>query len=683
MRDNQSELCPKCRMPVTTMGSGTSPGTITQWLFICRCHAPEMDLPEQSLRICKSCGKAISEGRKGTFTQFIFRAEVCSCDRPEAPEDLIESMEARTLENNTGEIQDLSEEAELPVEEAIFPLERYKPLKELGSGAAGKVYLARDRLLGKEVAVKTLHQLTGEDLIAFQDEARATSLLHHDGIVKIIDFGVIQSGTPYMVLEYIPGLSLLEHLERHKTLPWQVAVDIFIRVVQSLDYAHSEGILHRDVKPSNIIIYTNELGGTEVKLIDFGVAQVEARAEKELEIQGRTIVGTPHYMSPDQAQGYTFTSQSDMYSVGCVMHECLTGSPPFSAETPLELLRLHAEEKIPDIEALSPDGERQEIPGDLERIIRRCLEKEPEDRYPSMQSLLADLNKLKMEALGKTAGEEEAETDTSPQKNKLPLYLVLGVLALAVVSFPIYNTLNSLEDVPTELKKKKAEPAKELQIGAEMEQFRSGPMLRKEGTLLMSQMGVVTPEDLKDIDFSRVEVLEFDFCEIKSPEVMRIFGSVPNLGRLIMPGGKGLSDEALSTFITAYDGVKNRNKKLYSMDLSGSDIQPGSMKYFRNTKTLRNLILDNTELNDEDMGYLANISLNSITLENTPITGAGLKKLAGIKSLNYLHLDRNSYLDSAAIKTFKKKRPDCIVRTWGQLRGRRTGGLPPGALTPP
>ena len=232
-------------------------------------------------------------------------------------------------------------------------------------------------------------------------------------------------------------------------------------------------------------------------------------------------------------------------------------------------------------------------------------------------------------------------------------------------------------------KKKKAEPAKELQIGAEMEQFRSGPMLRKEGTLLMSQMGVVTPEDLKDIDFSRVEVLEFDFCEIKSPEVMRIFGSVPNLGRLIMPGGKGLSDEALSTFITAYDGVKNRNKKLYSMDLSGSDIQPGSMKYFRNTKTLRNLILDNTELNDEDMGYLANISLNSITLENTPITGAGLKKLAGIKSLNYLHLDRNSYLDSAAIKTFKKKRPDCIVRTWGQLRGRRTGGLPPGALTPP
>lgn len=665
--------------------SSAGPGTITQWLFICRCDAERIAVDDSASKICNNCGKPLNEGRKGTFTQFIFRAETCSCVRPVAPAELSESISARknslnSLDSSARPEVEQKEEVALPLQEEHFPVTRYKPLKELGSGSSGRVYLARDMMLNKLVAVKTLQQLTGDQLISFQEEAKATSLLNHKNIVKILDFGAIESGIPYMVLEYIPGLSLFKQLERHRNLPWQTTVDIFIEICRALDYAHKEGVMHRDVKPSNIIFHTADDGTVEVKLIDFGVAQVGALGERELELQGRTIVGTPHYMSPDQARGQTFTSQSDIYSLGCVMFESLTGAPPFSADSPLELLRLHAEAKVPSAKARSD----QDLPVDLDKLIARCLEKDPGSRPASMAEILEELNSIKAKAILARAESEVSKENPSSinsdvhkrQKSLSKFSIMTGLIAtlsIAIGASLLYlNGSFRKEKTPLTPVQKKPPPV----VGEEMESFRKGPELSADDSFLMHHFSEIHADDLKKLDLSKVQIVQFDFCSIEDKEVLRILARCPNLSRLLLPGARNLTADKLKEFVTEYKTINDRVLPIRTIDLNNSDIAPGTLKYLEELPTLRVCILDKTAISDQDMLSLSKLPLEQLTIEQTKLTDRGLAYLEQVRSLRLLRCENNSMVSRAALEKFKKANPRCLVRSWKDSREKRSYEVP-------
>lgn len=268
-----------------------------------------------------------------------------------------------------------------------FPLERYRPIRRLGTGAAGHVYLCEDLKLRKEVAVKVLRAVDGEQLIAFQQEAKSTSKLTHPGIVRVFDFGATTGGIPYMVMEYFGGTSLDKLIEASGPLEVELVAQIFSQICDALAVAHQNGVYHRDLKTSNILIKTGS-EEVDVRLIDFGIASMKA-APESLVVQGATIVGTPKYMSPDQCLGLKYDARSEVYSLGCVMFESLTAVPPFVADTALETISKHANESPP---SLSDLRRFHGTAGEFEHIVARCLEKHPDDRYQSMSELASDLH---------------------------------------------------------------------------------------------------------------------------------------------------------------------------------------------------------------------------------------------------------------------------------------------------
>lgn len=298
------------------------------------------------------------------------------------------------------------EEDEIEVDESLvfnpesFPVERYKPLKALGQGAGGAVYLCRDLLLNKLVALKTLHVLSGEQLVAFQNEARLLSKLDHPNIVRILDFGATKGGAPYMVLEHSSGSSLRDAITRNGALPPESVKQIFTSLADALSYCHEREVFHRDLKPENILFTKDADQATTVKLIDFGIATLVT--QEKTHFNGRELVGTPAYMPPDQMRGLNYDQRSEIYSLGCVMFEAITGHPVFTGETALEILSKHANEMPPKLS----DFTIHSIPLSMQNILSTCLSKEPATRFQSMQ----DLKK----ALSSSTELSDQKTDLSP-----------------------------------------------------------------------------------------------------------------------------------------------------------------------------------------------------------------------------------------------------------------------------
>lgn len=262
-------ICPVCKYPKKNASSGR----LTQWIIACNCDSLVNEEAAQglSIEICRECGKRIGEGRAGSFTQFVFRFDICQCKEPKPVSTRVDSVAS---EETDFYVDDQSEE-ELAIEADTFPQERYKALSRLGSGTGGAVYLSRDRLLNKLVAVKVLHWLEPKQIAAFQEEARVTSKLRHPSIVSLLDFGVTGSGVPYMVLEHIPGFSLEELVIKNGAMSWRAVRQVFVQICDALEYAHNHDVLHRDIKPGNMILEPDDNNGYAVRLIDFGIATIQ------------------------------------------------------------------------------------------------------------------------------------------------------------------------------------------------------------------------------------------------------------------------------------------------------------------------------------------------------------------------------------------------------------------------
>lgn len=426
----ETKTCAQCGRRKT----GALSASFTQWIFdteSCRCNTLNAtnDSPiAGKIELCPTCGREVSHARRGSITQWIFRSTNCSCKRPEKPRIQTTSQSLFT----TAVIPAQEEEILLDAKE--FPVERYKAIALLGTGASGNVYLAVDRLLEKRVAIKTLRVVTSEQLISFQTEARAGSKLHHDAILNTLDFGPTDSGAPYMVLEYFEAITLAQFLQTYGPLSLTAFKSVFAQVTSALAHAHEMGVFHRDLKPSNILVSGTNDSDLVVKLIDFGIAQLKYDSAQAIVVQGRTLAGTPAYMPPDTVAGRKYDAQSEIYCLGCVLFESLTGRTPYLGETALEIVTLHAQAAIP---TLSQVGER-EYPSALEEIVATCLNKTPSERYASMAELNRVLGEIETAAADRTERPSTVmKTESSVPKKRSSTFaaLTVGTIVIVGISF--------------------------------------------------------------------------------------------------------------------------------------------------------------------------------------------------------------------------------------------------------
>jgi serine/threonine protein kinase len=273
-------------------------------------------------------------------------------------------------------------------------LGNYRLVAQIGSGSMGVVFLAQHRRIVRQVAIKLLAPELVRDqraLELFFNEARATSLIRHPGIVDIFDCDVDATGRAYIVLEHLDGETLADRLQRAGRLHWSAACLIARRVADALGAAHDKGIVHRDLKPENMFLVGNGRDpAAGVKVLDFGVAKLLAsEAVTRSPIRG-TLIGTPEYMSPEQCAGTDVDHRADIYALGCILFEMLTGQPPFVTSTVRELVLAHRFKAAPSAAVSCPD-----LPDWLDHLLQRMMAKEPERRPQSMREVSEALSRYK------------------------------------------------------------------------------------------------------------------------------------------------------------------------------------------------------------------------------------------------------------------------------------------------
>ena len=264
----------------------------------------------------------------------------------------------------------------------MFVADRYEIIGKIGAGGMSDVFKARDHILGRNVAIKVLKQEFSEDVnfvVKFRTEAQSAAGLEHPNIVNIYDVGS-EAGMHYIVMEYVEGVTLKTYIEKKGRLTYKEAVSIAIQVGRGMEAAHAKNIIHRDIKPQNILISTEG----KAKVTDFGIARAVSNNTISAD-----VMGSVHYASPEQARNGFVNDRSDIYSLGIVMYEMVTGRVPFDGETTVAIAIQHLQEEM-----VLPSVYTPEIPVSLEKIIIKCTQKSPDRRYANTSELLADLKEV-------------------------------------------------------------------------------------------------------------------------------------------------------------------------------------------------------------------------------------------------------------------------------------------------
>src|ERR1700740_2672099 len=265
--------------------------------------------------------------------------------------------------------------------------DRYELGEILGFGGMSEVHLARDVRLHRDVAVKVLRADLARDpsfYLRFRREAQNAAALNHPSIVAVYDTGEADTPTgplPYIVMEYVDGVTLRDIVHTDGPLPAQRAIEIIADACQALNFSHQAGIIHRDVKPANIMINTTNA----VKVMDFGIARAIADSGNSV-TQTAAVIGTAQYLSPEQARGDSVDARSDVYSLGCVLYEILTGEPPFTGDSPVSVAYQHVRE-----DPVPPSKRHEGISAHLDSVVLKALAKNPDNRYQTAAEMRADL----------------------------------------------------------------------------------------------------------------------------------------------------------------------------------------------------------------------------------------------------------------------------------------------------
>ncbi|HEY9713682.1 MAG TPA: serine/threonine-protein kinase, partial [Chroococcales cyanobacterium] len=374
---------------------------------------------------------------------------------------------------------------------------KYQILSVLGQGGMGTVYRVRQVMLNKELGLKMLDTRRAVDVAQqerrFHNEAKAAFSLNHPSLVKVHDLGVMESGEPYFVMDIVEGISLNEHFKKSAPLPLVEIVPIFSQVCFALQYAHSQSVVHRDIKPGNIMLVRGlplEQEGS-VKVLDFGIAKIMGSEDGEIQALTRTgeVFGSPLYMSPEQCSGEHVDHRSDIYSLGCVLFEALTGTPPHVGANALRTMMLHQSDTTP---TLSEASLGKKFPQGLEKIVAKMLEKNPADRYQDLGMVATDLAMVGKGMTPLLGLRDDSKTFQKPKGKVVLSYAQLAMLlaltgALTIAAdymlrFAVQTKLVSVP-IPLDIAKQAPPPklpAKPVGDDAAKEIFEIGDMLPQE-----------------------------------------------------------------------------------------------------------------------------------------------------------------------------------------------------------
>lgn len=481
--------------------------------------------------------------------------------------------------------------------------DRYVVKEVIGSGGMGQVLRAHDPHLAIDVAIKLLHKNDIDTTAArLQREAVAAGKLNHKNIARVYNFGQTADGEPYMVMEFVQGVTLADLIKKESHLPVNKAIEIFIQICSGLQLAHANNIVHRDLKPSNIMLADNpDNGGQEAKILDFGVAKLDQVSQKLTSTSA--IIGSPLYMSPEQASALDIDLRSDIYSFGCLMFETLTGIVPLKGKSALETISLHRGKAPPLISDVIEHGE---FPERLVDLINRCLAKLPEQRPQTAIEISDELKFIHLEIDQKALEKPPANfLQTYIPKTKVKsLLIVLGCVGL--VGLIIFGATKFLFD-------------------------------KQERVRVRIEKRFDTSEDqVDDIETAKKETFK-KAVDSRPTALYPIFG-----------GGQGLSfkkftiDYEIKPELEKYPNLRGVVFK-DCMLLKG----PG-LKYLANTK-IEQIQLERVKLNDDSLKYLLPVkTLILISLSSPNLTDKGVEILAQKKNLEQLMLGSDLLTDHAA-----------------------------------
>lgn len=470
----------------------------------------------------------------------------------------------------------------------------------------GTVFKARDTRLKRNVAIKILNRakISDEQIQRFHREAKAAGGLSHDNLVTVYDFGLNDRSEPYLVMELVEGATISDCIKKYGRLSYESVIDIAVQIARGMAYAHENGVIHRDLKSSNIVL-TSPLSGerNQVKIIDFGIARLltDEAAGGKLTMTN-AIVGSPAYLSPEQAQGGSGDEVSDIYSLGCILFEALTGELPFSGESFLEVMRQKTTSDPPHFSSVTD----AEIPGGLKRIVYRCLKRKAEERYQSMQDLLVDLEMTEQLILDETLilppEEAKARVEKARSEGRLGTIIAIGATLLVGVlgvATSLYFYLNRSEG--SEYQAAESHKATLTEPFTDTKSFFEREVDRKE--LRKSPAG-----DGKLHVKGRGDIGDKDIIALKGEKVMHLDIQ-----------GRKVTDKAMPVIASFPVEV---------LELQQTDITGKSLSYLANSRTLKDLRFRCNQINDADLRSLKNVRLKNLRLTSCPdITNDGIKTI--------------------------------------------------------
>lgn len=495
-------------------------------------------------------------------------------------------------------------------------VERFHIMGKLGKGGMGAIYMAHDSILDRDVAIKTVARtnLNDQELMRFQREAKAACTLKHPNVIQLLDFGVLESGQPFMVMELIQGQSLAELIEQGPQSP-RFVLQIIEQVAGGMLDVHKSGIVHRDLKTGNIMllnagVHTNQ---PIIKILDFGIAKsLGQNSQDSAMTKAGQIFGSPNSMSPEQVRGESLDHRSDIYSLGCIAFEMLTGRPLFVGESVMDVVSQHINEPPPRLwEACD-----QSFPMELERLVAHMVLKDPEERYQSMEDVIRNLRDVyavlpdEIERVSESTKEIAASTlvlppaptkDSNLKSTVLIASVAAAILVLTGSCWFIFRSLSAPSapkpSVRTPVKAEheslqfKLDMADDIHTNPALQNlalFHSGrvteilkrlvaqKVVRREVVLIGSE---IVPTDTKLIAKLQPQVMSLSGSNGVNDDVLKGISAISSLQMFDLGRVKGLTPTGLSYL--------EKLPELMMLNVSGCDLTDDHLKALRNLKSLR------------------------------------------------------------------------------------------------
>jgi serine/threonine protein kinase len=510
-------------------------------------------------------------------------------------------------------------------------LRRYSDFRGLGSGAMGEVYCAHDSILDIDVAIKLLkmRQFAPEMAVRFQQEAKVASKLKHHNLVTLLDFGISETGEPYIIMEYVKGQSLATILEEHGALPIPVAFNILIQICDGMENAHRSGIVHRDLKPSNVMITGEDLTTATVKVLDFGIAKQDGAAGSVTHTG--TLLGTPYYMSPEQFSGENVDRRSDVYAAGSILFCLLTHTLPFESESLLEITQLKREYEAPRLTEIAAGAN---LPHEVEEVVAKALAKEPDERYQSMkelkEALLLARERIHIKLEQVVPLKPEKTSFFTPKRMKFYGTVIASASLVtlifgAVFYFKVFENKVQLVEAeqPPERKDPRHNPITDKVFEV------SGGTWTATGTVYDRDM-LWLADHKSDLTIKSIVLGVSDATTVQNQITQKGWAAVAKLP---------LTNLTLTNCFISDEDMKYLAKidTLRTINLTRSGVGDKGIAKLKN-RPITEITLRSLPITDACIDSLATMNLHKVSFEETGITNAGYEKISKIKTIDWLNI---------------------------------------------